>query len=73
MSQIHETQDHVNTETCFSFVPSYIRFPGDDAPPWIRTPLATFILIPPPPEPDRATCYGASLVADDLLEDLREL
>ena len=30
-----------------------------------------YIILPPPPEPDRATCYAASLAADDLLEDVR--
>jgi hypothetical protein len=38
--------------------------------PWLG-PSHSFIILPPPPEPDRATCYAASLAADDLLEEVR--
>jgi hypothetical protein len=31
----------------------------------------SYVILPPPPEPDRAACYAASLAADDLLEDFR--
>ena len=38
--------------------------------PWFSTPTS-FISFEPPP-PDRGSVYSASLVADDLLEDLRD-
>jgi hypothetical protein len=61
----HENTIAVNTKK------SFFLFRDDEAP-WVWfAPSTSYVILPPAPEPDRATCYSASLAADDLLEDLR--
>jgi hypothetical protein len=63
----HEKAFAVNSFSCRS--DSFFIFRRDDAPSsW--TPPASYIVYTPP-EPDRGACYGASLAADDLLEEFR--
>lgn len=64
-TSIAQTQNHVNSETCFA---SYILIHGE---PWVWfAPFPSYVVYTPP-EPDRGACYAASLAGDDFLEDFR--
>jgi hypothetical protein len=57
-----------------AFSSSFIHFPGEPPEAWIWAfpdVSLSYVIPPPPPEPDRGACYAASLAADDLLEDFR--
>jgi hypothetical protein len=64
-------------ETCLRVQPSgpvfsdsFIKLDALGPEPWRCQRSETFIYFAPP-EPDRGACYGASLAADDLLEEFR--
>jgi hypothetical protein len=70
-TSVAQKRKNVKQEGAFSCRhDGFIRFSGDDTWPRFVPPSASYVLYEPPP-PDRATCYSASLIADDLLEAVR--
>jgi hypothetical protein len=69
-SSVTENTENVNSEIAFSCrADSFFLFRVDDEP-WIWTP--SYIVLPPPPEPDRGAVYSASLISDDYSEVVRQ-
>ena len=68
-TSIAQKRKRVNSPIAFT-CSSYIKNTNAPEPPWIWAPHDFIIFTPP--EPDRGSCYAASLAAEDYLVALRE-